>query len=299
MKNIFKTLLLTGILLSGLSLFHSCDKIDEPFTKKGESQDTTACPVPEFPAVTTLKKRVLLEDYTGHTCVNCPKAAILAHNLKETHGDKLVLLAVHAGYFAEPTAGGLFTTDFRSEAGNAWDTFFGIGNAGNPNGMVNRIGFPGNHIKSPAAWSGAVSDALATAPLIDLQMINEYDDTERKLCSHIKVRFISSIDKNLKLIVVLTESGIVAPQKNNDPASGTTPLIENYEHNHVLRTALTTAWGSTVGFKGSANPESLVKTYKHILNQNYKAENCTVVAFVYDDDTKEVLQAIEADVIQP
>ncbi|HRW70335.1 Omp28 family outer membrane lipoprotein [Lentimicrobium sp.] len=297
MKISIKAFIGTVLLLSGIALISSCDKIEEPFTKKTGSLDTAACPVPEFPAVTAVQKRVLLEDYTGHTCVNCPKAAKLAHDLKEVHGDKLVLLAVHAGYFANPTPGGDFTYDFRTEAGTAWDVFFGVGMVGNPNGMVNRRGHPNNHIITPTAWGANVTDALSTQPLLDLQMINDYDAAERKLCTHIKTRFITTLDRNLRLVVVLAENGIVKPQKNNDPGSGDTPVIEEYVHNHVLRSAITSTWGSSIAVAGTPNPESLVKSFKYILKEEYVPENCSVIAFVYDDDTKEVLQAIEVDVI--
>jgi hypothetical protein len=293
-----KLLLSALVLFAGTLYLVSCDKIEEPYTTPVGNIDTAACPVPEFPAVTVLKKRVLLEDYTGHTCVNCPKAAISASNLKGTYGDQLVLLAVHAGFFANPTSAGDFTYDFRSEAGTAWDNFFGVGMVGNPNGMVNRIGYPNNHIIAPAGWGSAVSNALSTQPLVDLQMINEYDLAERKLCTHVKTRFVTTIDKNLKLIVVLTESGIIQPQKNNDADAGVVPIIYDYVHNHVLRAGITSTWGNTISTVGTSNPESVVKTFKYILNEEYLAENCTVVAFIYDDDTKEVLQAIEAAVIQ-
>lgn len=296
-KNI-RLLIPVMVFLTGIFYLGSCDKIEEPYSKTIVTGDTAACPVPEFPIVTTLKKRVLLEDYTGHTCVNCPKAAITAHNLKQTHGDQLVLLAVHAGFFANPTSAGDFTYDFRSEAGTAWDNFFGVGMVGNPNGMINRVGYPNNHISAPAGWGAAVSNALLTQPLVDLQMINEYDSAERKLCTHVKTRFVTTIDKNLKLIVVLTESGIIQPQKNNDADAGVVPVIYDYEHNHVLRTAISSTWGNTIATTGSVNPESVIKTFKYILKQKYLPENCTVVAFVYDDDTKEILQAVESGIIQ-
>ncbi|MBW6490213.1 MAG: Omp28 family outer membrane lipoprotein [Lentimicrobium sp.] len=296
MKKI-KNLLYSAAILSSFTFMVSCDKIEEPFTKKTASIDTAACPVPQFPAVNAVKKRVLLEDYTGHTCVNCPKAAGLAHNLKETHGDQLVLLAIHAGFFANPTGGGDFTYDFRTEAGTAWDQTFGIGMVGNPNGMINRKGFPNNHIVSPTAWGAAVTEALSTQPVIDLQMINEYDADERKLCTHIKTHFISNIDKNLKLVVVLSESGIIKPQKNNDPASGPTPIIYDYEHNHVLRAAITTTWGSNIASVGVTNPGSAVNSFKYILKDEYVPANCSVIAFIYDDETKEILQALETSVL--
>ena len=47
-------------------------------------------------------RKILLEDYTGHKCPNCPEAAVEAHNLKLAYGDSLVIMAVHAGVFAEP-----------------------------------------------------------------------------------------------------------------------------------------------------------------------------------------------------
>ena len=294
MKNSIKIFFATAALLT-FSFLVACDKIDEPFVKQTGSVDTTACPVPEFPEVTAVVKRVLLEDYTGHACVNCPRAAVIAHDLKQVHGEKLVLLAVHAGFFAQTTTS--LPYDFRTETGTTWDQTFGIGNAGNPNGMVNRIGLPTNHIVSPPGWGAAVSNALATGPLVDLQIINQYDPEERKLCTHIKTRFITSLDKNLKLVVVLTESGIIQPQKNSDPLVGATPLIEDYVHNHVLRAAINSTWGSSVAAVGTANPESVVKSYKYILKDEFVPENCTVVAFVYDEATKEVLQAVEAAVL--
>ncbi len=287
------------LVVSAIGWLGSCDKIEQPYTEKIEGPvDTATCPVPDFPTVTVLKKRVLLEDYTGHKCVNCPAAALTAHNLKEIHGDQLVVLAVHAGFFAKPSTSGSYINDYRTEAGTAWDDFFGIGLVGNPNGMVNRTGYSLNHIIPPASWGAKINDALATDPLVDLQMINEYDAAERKLCTHIKTRFISSIDRNLKLIVVLTESGIISAQKNNDAEAGIVPEILDYEHNHMLRAAITSTWGNQVAVKGVVNPESVVKSYKYILPASFNADNCTAIAFVYDDDTEEVLQAVEVPVVE-
>jgi hypothetical protein len=296
MKNILKFLIASTLFIA-FAFIVSCDKIEEPFVKQTGSVDTAACPVPEFPAVTTVLKRVLLEDYTGHTCVNCPRAALIAHDLKQAHGEQLVLVAVHAGFFAKPFASGDFVYDFRTATGTQWDETFGIGNVGNPNGMINRIGFPNNHIISPSGWGAAVVNALASAPLVDLQMINQYDPDERKLCTHIKTRFITEINKNLKLVVVLTENNIIKPQKNNDAEVGTTPVIEDYEHNHVLRAAINSTWGNSVAVEGTVNPESVVKSFKYMLKDEFVPENCSVVAFVYDESTNEVLQALEVPVL--
>lgn len=291
-------LILLVFLIAAVFLLQDCDKIDEPFVMKTGGSDTTECPVPDFPENPDPVKRVLLEDYTGHTCVNCPSAARIAHDLKNLHGDRLVIIAVHAGFFAMPL-GTDFPEDFRTETGNDWDGHFGIGAIGNPNGMVDRTGYDQTHVLSPSAWAGTVNTRLATEPVIDIQIINDYSETERRLCAHIQTVFLVDTDRNLKLCVVMTESGVIAPQKNNDPQIGSTPVIEDYEHDHMLRTAINCTWGVPVATPGVIIPADthIIKSYKLILEEEWAAENCNVIAFVYDANTYEVIQVMEEKVV--
>lgn len=275
-------------------LFSACDKIEEPYLVSTGTIDTAACPAPEFPVTGNPVKRVLLEDYTGHTCVNCPGAAVIAHDLKEQYGDQLVVIAVHAGFFAKPNTSGNYTYDFRTTAGTAWDDQFGIGKIGNPNGMVNRRKINNTFVIPPAGWSGAVDAMVAETPQLDIRIINEYTAAGNKLCTHVQTKFLEAIDRNLKLIVAITEDSIVAPQRNNDPLIGTTPEILDYVHMHVLRGTITSTWGTPVADDGTS---AIVNSYKYLFNSVMKPKNCTVVAFVYDADTYEVLQAAEAKVI--
>ncbi|MFH1121628.1 MAG: Omp28 family outer membrane lipoprotein [Bacteroidota bacterium] len=281
-------ILFSSMLLVCMIYFGACDKIEEPFIKKVEIGDTTA----------GIKKRVLLEDYTGHTCVNCPKAAKSAAALKAAYGDRMIILAVHAGGFANPNPGGDFTYDFRTTAGTEWDVFFGISNTGNPKGMVNRKGYPGAHILTPADWAGNIGTTLKETPALDLEVINQYNSDTRQLAAEITVTFLSKPDSITKLVVVMAESGIVKPQRNNDATVGETPVIYEYEHNHVLRDAITSTWGIPVENAGSSFPSVITKSFTYTLDNEFLPENCAVIAFVYNDANKEILQAAEADVIQ-
>jgi hypothetical protein len=278
-------------------LFIACNKSEEPYRTIINNADTIACPVPVFPEVIKHVKRVLLEDYTGHICVNCPRAAVTARELKSEYGNKLVVMAVHAGGFAKAFASGDFTYDFQTPAGTAWDAQFSISAVGNPNGMVNRRKINNTFVISPGDWGSNISAMAAETPLLDIQVINEFTPDENKLCTHIQTQFLQSVDKNLKLIVALTEDSIVAPQKNNDPAVGVTPVIFDYVHMHVLRGTITSTWGSTIATIGTENPTSVINSYRYLLTDNIVPKNCRVVAFVYDVDTYEVLQAAEADLI--
>jgi hypothetical protein len=290
-----------ALLVTAVSwMFTSCDKIEEPYVIKKEVVDTSQCPVPEFPVVTNPEKRVLLEDYTGHTCVNCPRAAVTAHDLLEQYGDQLVVIAVHAGFFAKPLSAP-FDYDFRTTAGTAWDDFFGIGKVGNPNGMVDRAGYPSDYILSPSAWGNAVANALNTSPLAELQIMTDYDEVSSKLCIHTKTSFLQNISsREIKLSVVIVEDSIVQAQKNNDALVGTTPQIDDYVHMHVLRGAVNSSWGDVILASDAASGDPIIKSYQTKLDgfnmYEVDPDNCRVVAFLYDGETYEVLQVSEVSI---
>ncbi|MBP6976919.1 MAG: Omp28 family outer membrane lipoprotein [Bacteroidales bacterium] len=275
----------------------SCDEMEAPYLTDVGGADTSECPVPAFPHIHDPVKRVLLEDYTGHLCVNCPTAAVTAHDLQDGLGDRLVVISIHAGFFATPM-GGNYTTDFRTEAGTEWDTFFGISKVGNPNGMVDRIGYNSDHILSPGAWSNAIAQQLEREPELTVEIINEYQESDRKLCTHIQTVFNKETNRNLNLNVVIIEDEIIAPQKNNNPEVGDTPEILEYEHNHVLRGAVNTPWGVQIAQRGviMAEDSEVTKSYKYYLNEAWDPYKCKIVAFAYDADTYEVLQVSQVSV---
>ena len=281
----------------------SCDKVDAPYVIKNEAVDTAACPAPDFPAVTAHFKRVLLEDYTGHNCPNCPRAGLTAMDLKEQYEDSLVVITVHAGFFAKVSASDpVWAYDFRTAAGTEWDNFFKVGAVGNPNGMVSRKGYPANQqVLSPSSWANAVKNAVAETPLMDLQLITEYNAADDKLCIHTKTSFLETITgRTLNLSVILIEDSIVQAQKNSDPLVGATPQILDYVHMHVMRGAVNGIWGTPVLLKADASSGPVIKSYPmHFTGFNLNTmipKNCHVIAFVYDVDTKEVLQVAEAEV---
>ena len=298
-----KTIKISFLALVLASLMYACDKVEQPYINVPEEVDTAACPVPDFPVITNHVKRVLLEDYTGHTCPNCPTAGKIASNLKEQYPGQLVVMAVHAGWFARtyPKDAGvepLFSYDFRSPAGTEWDTYFGTGNAGNPDGLVNRLKANGTYVLRPNDWNGVISSALAEAPKMDLQMIVNYDAEDRKICVHTQSYFLQTLSLNLKMEVVITEDSIIAAQKNNDPSIGILGDIENFVHMHVMRGAINGTWGTELANAVVPNPSTEIKSFQSVLPDKCVAKNCHIVAFIFDNDTREVLQAVETKLIE-
>ena len=61
----------------------------------------------EMPAVES-RRAVLLEEFTGQMCTNCPEAQRRISSMKEQYGDQLVVVGIHAGNF------GLAESDYGS-----------------------------------------------------------------------------------------------------------------------------------------------------------------------------------------
>jgi hypothetical protein len=267
--------------------FNSCDKVEPPYI---ESRDYCSG-----------NKKVLIEDYTGHGCVNCPSAAVLAHDLKEQFCERIVIIGVHAGYFAQPDFEGnpIFSDDFTTEAGNIWDSYFGNSAMGNPNGLVDRVEFNGSQVIFPQSW-GEVADQLLTEPAQALlTLYNDFDDASKTLTTTVTTEFQQDLDGDYKLIVCITEDNIIAAQKNNDAEIGPTPIDSTYVHNHVLRTTMNGVWGESITGSGNVAMETpYQKTYSLVIPDGWKPEDCHVVAFVYNDAGKQVLQVEEMAVIE-
>ena len=87
MRNLF----LAALALAAVA---SCDYIDEPFRNPNGGGSTEA----NGDTVLQTERAVLVEDFTGHQCKNCPKASKVLKQLDSLYGSaKVIGLAIHAG----------------------------------------------------------------------------------------------------------------------------------------------------------------------------------------------------------
>ena len=272
------------LALSGLFfLLPSCDKVDEPYLKQISS---------EGPGPKEKIKKILLEDYTGHKCPNCPEAAEEAHQLKAIYGEQLVLLTIHAGYYSTPDASGDFTTDFRTSEGTSLHDFFGF--FAYPVGMVNRVPYSGNRMIFKDDWEPAITAIIEDEPQAGITITTTYDEGSRKLDCKLESEFYEELGDTYNICLFLTESGIIEPQQKE------TGVDEEYEHNHVLRKSVNGAWGEPVGEDGLAvTGTTLVNEYSITLDNAWNDDNCHLIAFIYNTISNEIVQAEEAAVIIP
>lgn len=283
------------VFIAGIS---GCDKIDPPYKKKGGGTGTGTTDTTKF------IRKILIEDYTGHTCPNCPNAAAMLTKLADTiYKGRIIGMAVHCSSLAAPT-GSPFTYDFRTSEGTTYDNFadFQISSNGLPYGMLNRLTYQGSKAIPHTDWASVITDPANkymdangqwTDPDVGIKLTNTYDVGARTITCKADVKFLNSMLGNYKLCILYTEDSIVKPQKMPAGVSPSTNLT--YVHMHALRGSLTgDAWGYAIPVADPAKDYTYSKTTSAVtIKTDAVSKYCRVIAFVYNDATKEVVQVEE------
>lgn len=274
-------------LLTIIIALQSCDKIDYPVVKKDLVKGSSF--ILKNNTAYSNSKKILLEDYTGHTCGNCPPAAEIAEQLSGVYGQSLVVMAVHAGFFARIKVPD-YPVTYTTVTGNDWDgsSGFGVSAVGNPNGMVNRKVFNSGRIQKESNWGALVSTTLKEPFVLKLDAYTEYDTSLRALNASVKATFKSAYPNPTRLCLVLTEDQIIGSQTDYRKSPDLNPT---YEFNHVLRGALNGSWGSVLR-SGSvlAGDTARVSSKDFKVNSSFKDRHLALVAIAFDELTREVLQ---------
>ncbi len=283
-------------IVGTVGLIVSCDKVQGPYMNITDNSD---CPVPTFSDFPAPVKNVLVEEFTGHLCVYCPTGADYIRQIQQlSYGSRVIVLSIHASNLAYPEAGD-YNLDLRP-GNHGEDLYADFQITGEPSAMFNREKLDGTNIvyATPSTWQAKVEQVLAETPVLTMQIMNNYDSTSRKLCMHVRTQFLTSNSQNLKIATYISEDSIVGFQKNNNSAIGTTPEITNYVFMDVMRDEFAGTYGETFTNGGVAQDSTITRTYSKTLNGTWVAKHCKVVAYVYDVNTKAILQVEERKVIE-
>ena len=260
---------------------------------------------PAPPAFDTTKRVALLEEWTGHTCTWCTDAARITEQIEDTYGDRFISISIHDGFFAEPctqanvpscaqNVPGAFAEDFQCATGASYSSSHVGANGMPPVGMVNRLGMQsGTEIMQRSAWSSKVDSLVQTDACSSMHIDLEYFIPTRQLQVSCWGKWLQSYTGDIRIAIMLTESGMVGWQK--DGPQGCDP---QWEFKNVLRECLNTP-GNIAGspLYNGATPVGTTWTYSlpgfYTIPNNFVDTNCKVVALIYDATTGEVLQAWE------
>ena len=234
-------------------------------------------------------KNVLIEDFTGQRCINCPLASNTIATLQETFGhDRVIPVAIHGGDLTLAAPTGL-----ANEIGNTYTAERGV--SSKPKGEVDRTG----QLLDQEKWGTTVLERIAMTAHVKLGVENiAFDADSRELSFSVKTAADLTGAQGL-LQVWLTESHIHTYQKTPDPnrfpqypASGND---HNYEHNHVLRACVSAKDGDALSLVAGGSD---TRAYKYKLESDWVADNMSVIVIAYNA-AEGVLQVIEQPVQLP
>jgi hypothetical protein len=286
-----KKLVVSGFLSLILLFLFSCDKVKNPIVKKETAVGSKF--ITNSNKQVANYKKVLLEDYTGQRCPNCPRAASTIENvLLPQYSNTLIVISVHQGDLATPIAS--YPNDFRTAAGDVWGSSAGFGKFSTwPIGLINRKNYGGSGlVLQDTKWTSVVPLALADPLILKLDVRTEYDTTVRALNTYVKGTYLQAYSNPVKIIVVYLQDGIIGKQDNNGVE------VDDYEFHDMLRGDISGTWG--VDFKIGAVTKNTVDSLSFLNFSLPTADkkgvviedkNVSVVVFAYDASTREVLQA--------
>lgn len=273
-------------LFAILALSSACEEISPVISPVMEVESVCDDPA----SITGQQRQVLVEEFTGVRCVNCPAGSAALEELIGQHGEQVVAVSIHAGSFAPPYPDSYDT--LRTAAGEEILSFLGEP-LGYPTAVINRTKFPGGfNLQQPRnGWPGAIEQVLEEAPRVLIDINNSYDEATRELetCVTLQMMDDLSAEESVFLTVMLTENNVVDLQLTPE-SSEPDP---NYVHKHVFREVLTSTGGNLIQDEVTAG-SFVQRSFAIILDEKYKADDCHIVAFAHlGGDTKVVLQADE------
>ena len=215
-------------------------------------------------------KTVLIKDFTGARCVNCPAAAEHAHNLQhQLDEDHIFILSVHAGFQAQPM--GSFP-DFLTDEGTAWYN----NHDSNPLFTVDHVALTEGNTLNDAQIDAPVAEALLEEQSFEIVVGPSYDAATRQLQVQVQAVALNDLDGEFYITVCLVEDHITGWQ--------TIPggVDKEYDFRNVFRGTLNGAYGDS--FEGSHVDvnDTFLFSYNTEINADYNADECYLMVYVYD-----------------
>lgn len=290
MKILNKTILILNSLFVGILMLSSCEEEIPPglnLTPEKSIFDTTyitnVIPAPQ-------PTNVLIEDFTGVKCPNCPRAQTVAKNLMIANPNRVVVMALHPGKGLLSTLTSPFKTpgddhdskyDFRTEEGADLLTLLG-GTSQLPIGSINRKLFTTETailINDPK-WTTRTNEELNTISIVNIDTFGKkgvYFLDGNKIRVNAKITYTSNATDSQFVSIAIIEDKLIDYQESGSV------VLDNYEHNHVFRRMITPVTGSQLkGTIGVGRVFEKTFEYELLPTETWKKANLKIVVFVHN-----------------
>jgi hypothetical protein len=267
-------------------ILQSCDKVSAPYMTPKANNDT---------GTNINIRKILLEDYTGHLCPNCPTATNTGEVLAAASNGAVIMMAVHAGHFADSATSGIWTANYKTAAGEEWNSYYNI--QANPIGLLDRKTFGSTNLITYDLWAQYIDTLLTYPQEAWIKITNTYNSSTRSLGIKLDMKFLKDLEGSFNITACIVEDSLIGPQKNSNPNFDTVPVIYHYVFMDVLRGSVNGSWGEQF----ITEPDTAVvytKNYSYTLHSDWVPKHCSVIAFISNSSSKEIVQAEKAKVVK-
>ena len=243
-------------------------------------------------------RRVLMEEFTGMHCQNCPAGHRTANEIQEAYGDYCHVINIHAGSLATPYPG---QTDLRSAYGEALATQAGV--TGIPSVSVNRHLFSSAQtawaMTGPDTWFDYVDEVVGMETYVNVGAEATIDWQSRELDVTVQLYYTGDApEEGNRIHVAVVQNNVEGYQIGSEANPDQVLENGNYLHQHVLRDLLTGLEGDLV--ETVAAGTLLQRTYSKVLPESLnqlpmEIMDLQVVVFVSEAEG-EVMDACQAPV---
>lgn len=267
-----KSILSTAFALAAM-LLASCDEVSvsDRYIAVDPSvpEDTTGIDTSDV--VKPITRSVLVEEFSGQLCINCPAATESLEAVQEANGgpERIVVVSIHAGQNmmlaigeAQGQAMGVqgLATDFGEQL------FSNYGLTSEPNAVVDRT----SGVIAQPQWLTSILSGLRREASVALSAQTSFDADSRTLTVNVTGRSLQGFTGNVH--VWLTEDSIVSVQR----------LPDGYDYNHVFnnifRASATPFAGAAVRIPQSDVMQPVYST-SFVLKDIWRPEKMKVVVF--------------------
>ena len=240
---------------------------------------------------TPKNRKVVLEEFTGVNCGNCPDGHRRANALRDAHPGEVFLINIHQGSYAYPAE-----IDLRTNYGDALASQAGINSY--PNATINRHSFNGSiAVADRTAWTSLSEGLLSTEAYANIAAKATVDWQTREMQVTVQVYYTGNSPASTNYLnVALLQDYIYGPQAgmnaNMEQVDG-----NQYVHMHALRDLITGQWGEEI--TTTTQGSFVEKTYTYTIPEAVREVpvemgNISVVAFLAEGRT-EIITACEAN----
>ena len=288
-------------------LLASCKENDPKLTYGSVSVDTSYV-LPSVPSADA--HNVLVEEFTGQSCSNCPSAHEILTALEAGNPGRVNIIGLYLTDFAQTTPPSGAVYDFRDSSA----TMIGNSIYGNVGGIP-VAGIDRQYSSSLSSyqlyrslWSSLVSSGLTIADSVNVGVTSKFN-SDSTVTIVATVTYLYPMSTSQSLNIAITEDGMTDLQED------ISQIDTGYTFTNVMRAFVTSVPAGDVLLPAIATKEAgrfIQKTYTYrprfaptATNKNYivNPDNCKVIAYVSystsEGALKNVMQSASTKLVGP